>query len=162
MIEVGVGIEEVFDVGEFEAELFDIGLDVRDGFLKRPVEQDVSLVGGEEVGAEALRADVVDVVDDVEGLGGDVPLGSHVGDPLGHRIVGRGRFGGFRGGSGRLLGGFRRAGRHGRCEQGGGDDRGCAHGDFPCLMWRLAVRRRGCEGKTRTARGVRRTAACAD
>jgi hypothetical protein len=63
---VRVADQEDLDVAELEAELLDAGADERDVVFEIAVDEDEALRGGDQVVREALAADVVEVVDDVE------------------------------------------------------------------------------------------------
>ena len=66
MIEVNVTVEEDLNIGELEAELCDIAFNLRRGFDEPAIEQDMSLVGGNEEGSYLRSAHVVEVAKDAE------------------------------------------------------------------------------------------------
>ena len=54
--------EENFDVDEIEDELHHVGADDGDGSLETGIDQDVAVGGGDEIGGQPFRADVVEFV----------------------------------------------------------------------------------------------------
>src|SRR5437016_7346579 len=73
MIVVRLAGEQIFDVAETEAELFNTGADQGDTFFVVAVEQDTAFRSNEEVRSQKIRADVVDVADDSIRINGFVP-----------------------------------------------------------------------------------------
>src|SRR6202040_3647682 len=75
VVKMRVADEEDFCVAEFEAELFDAGLEQRYVGFHIAVDQDVSLWGGDEIACEALAADIVEIAGDLEWREGLRPRG---------------------------------------------------------------------------------------
>ena len=74
VIDMRVGIEEILDVGDFEAELLDARLDLRRCLRHHRIDQDMALRRRDQIGSETVGADIVDIVDDLERLGRLVPF----------------------------------------------------------------------------------------
>ena len=64
VVAVGVAAEKDFDVGEFEAELFDVGFDDGHSLFEVAVDEDEALRGADQIRAEDGAADVINVADD--------------------------------------------------------------------------------------------------
>src|SRR5260370_10967878 len=73
MIVVRLAGEQIFDVAETEAELFDTGADQGNTFFVVAVEQDTAFRRNEEVRSQKIGADVVDVAGDSIRINGFVP-----------------------------------------------------------------------------------------
>src|SRR5579862_2641226 len=65
VIRMGMAVQQNLDVGKLEAQFLDRGADYRDGFLIVAVDQDVTLRGRDQEGAELLRSYKVHVADDL-------------------------------------------------------------------------------------------------
>ena len=82
--------QQDLDVAHLEAERLDGFLDQGDGPLEAAVDEDVPLGSGDQVAGQVLRADVVDVADDLVGRERLVPVGLADGGPgQGQRDRGR-------------------------------------------------------------------------
>ena len=75
MVEVAVAVQQDLDVRQFEAELLDVVLNHLGVLRQADIQQDVALGRGDQPGRQAGRADIVDVVDDLERLEGRGPGG---------------------------------------------------------------------------------------
>jgi hypothetical protein len=67
MIAMSMTVEQNFYIGQFKAELRDITLDLRNGFNKTAVEQDLSFRRCDQVGRNIVRSDIVQIPGDLEG-----------------------------------------------------------------------------------------------
>src|ERR1700722_5659592 len=146
MVEVAMVDDDVFDVVRIDADLPDIRLDQVDEGLLRRVEQDVALRGLQDPRRHVARTDMVEIVEDLEGLHHlDLDFaraGTDAADLL-ERIVGRNLrvgTGGSRssGGAGRSSFGFRGLRQCRRPEKTGGHKaarRQHPHFSHPILPW---------------------------
>jgi hypothetical protein len=69
-----VAREDDLHVGEFEAELFHVGADDRDGALKAGVYEDMTAGGGDEIGGKTFGSDVIEVACNAVRREGLVPI----------------------------------------------------------------------------------------
>src|SRR5882724_2364906 len=76
VVKVDVGIDDQLHVFDAEAEGSNARDDLRDGFGEGGVDENMSGVGGDENGAQAVRADVEGVAVDAKGGLGSVPGGA--------------------------------------------------------------------------------------
>ena len=74
MVAVGVAGKKDLYIGEFEAELFDVGADDGDGALEAGVDENVALAPGDEISGETFGAYVVEVARNAVGREGFVPI----------------------------------------------------------------------------------------
>ena len=73
VVEMRMRVEQLLDVGDLEAELLDVRLDLRVRLGQAGVDENMTLRRGDQERREARGADVVDVADDAERLGRFVP-----------------------------------------------------------------------------------------
>ena len=73
MIEMGMTIQEESYIGQFEAEFGNIALDLWGSFHEAAVEEEMALRRGDQVGADFIGSDVVEISNDPEWVDRFVP-----------------------------------------------------------------------------------------
>lgn len=73
MVEMGVTVEQDPDVADLEAELRDVGFDLRRGLDETAVDQNVPSGSRDQVGGDVRDADIVEISGDAERLDRLVP-----------------------------------------------------------------------------------------
>jgi hypothetical protein len=73
MIEMGMTIQEEFYIGQFEAELGDIVLDLWSGLHEAAIEEKMAFRRRDQIGADFVGSDVVEISNDPEWVDRFVP-----------------------------------------------------------------------------------------
>ena len=73
MIAMRVAVQQKFHIGQFESEFDDVALDLRRGFDKAAVEEEMAFWRGDQVRTDFSRADVIQISGDTEWRYGFVP-----------------------------------------------------------------------------------------
>ena len=76
MVPMGVVDEDVAHVLEPKAQPADVGGDLGSALLHRPVDQDMTGIAGDEIGADPRRPDIIDIAEDPERRHRPVPFGA--------------------------------------------------------------------------------------